>query len=344
MLIYLNQNMINTIYPKINNVFFYWDGDISPERKKILDDALYSTRYFNPDRDIYLITNSLKQEDFEDRYKILVHTWDDSIYEPIFHLPNITELKNIYNNTHPRERSDLFRLLLLSQFGGTYVDTDDIAIQTMPSPQRLINAFCASYDPHTAHYSKVEPDDCIPGRYREYRGYDDIPVFPRNDCMINFLPNNRMIGHILNDKRFHERDKEVYIGDEFSFQRLILEAIKDNIDQLGESFNLTLNLLYLFESHVGVASYWDRCWHGGPMCDIWVLEKDDERWSKYKTNKKESLQVLYDSIRKFPVVSFMWMHDKCGHPEWQLDKLDDDKDYYISTWIIDAIRSRYRTY
>lgn len=328
----------------INNVFFYWDGDISPERKKILDDALYSTRYMNPDRPIYLITNSLENEQFEQRYKILVHKWDDSIYDPISSLSNIDQIKEIYNNTHPRERSDLFRLLILSKWGGTYVDTDDIAIQPMPKHNLLKNAFCASYDPHTAHYSKVEPDGCIPGKYREYNGYEDIPVFPRNDCMMNFEPNNPIINDILMDERFTSRTKEVYIGDEFSFQRLTLEAIKKNIDNLGKTFNMTLNLLYLFESHVGVASYWDRCWHGGPMCDIWPLKKDDERWSNYKTNRAESLQLLYDALRKFPYVSYMWMHDKCGHPEWQLEELEKDKEYFISTWIIDAIRSRYRTF
>ncbi len=328
----------------IYNIFFYWDGPISPERKKILDDALYSARYMNPERPIYLITNSLKDEEFEKRYKILVREWDDNIYNPISHLSNIDQIKEIYNNTHPRERSDLFRLLLLSEWGGTYVDTDDIALQKMPSPKTLSNAFCASYDPHTAHYSKVEPDDCIPGSHREYDGYENIPVFPRNDCMMNFMPHNHIIQEILNDERFTSRTKEVYIGDEFSFQRLTLEAIKNNIDSLGRNFHMTLNLLYLFESHVGVASYWDRCWHGGPMCDIWPLEKDDERWSNYKTGKQESLQVLYDAIRKFPYVSYMWMHDKCGHPEWQLDSLNKDEKYFISTWIIDAIRSRYRTY
>ena len=328
----------------IKNVFFYWDGDISPERKKILDDALYSTRYMNPSRPIHLITNSLKQEQFEDRYEILVHTWDDSIYDSLHNVPRYADIKEIYNNTHPRERSDLFRLLLLHKYGGTYVDTDDIAIQPMPEPKVLYNSFCASYDPHTAHYSKVTPEDCIPGRHREYEGYDHIPVFPRNDCMVNFSPGNRIIEEIINDKRFLDRDKEVYIGDEFSFQRLILEAIKNNLAGLGKQFNMTLNLLYLFESHVGAASYWDRCWHGGPMCDIWPLEKDHEEWSNYKTNKTESLQLFHDALRKFPFVSFMWMHDKCGHPEWQLDKLEDDQDYFISTWIIDAIRSRYRTF
>lgn len=328
----------------IENIFFYWDGDISPERKKILDDALYSTRYMNPNRPIYLISNFIKQEQLEDRYKILVRTWDDSIYDCLPAVSNLDQIKQTYNNTHPRERSDLFRLLLLFKYGGTYVDTDDIAIQPIPETSILYNAFCASYDPHTAHYSKVTPEDCIPGRHREYEGYDHIPVFPRNDCMVNFQYNNSVIYEIISDKRFLDRDKEVYIGDEFSFQRLTLEAIKNNIGNLGTKFNMTLNLLYLFESHVGVASYYDRCWHGGPMCDIWPLEKDHEEWSNYKTNKKESLQLLYDALRKFPYVSFMWMHDKCGHPEWQLDELKDDQDYFISTWIIDAIRSRYRTF
>lgn len=110
-----------------------------------------------------------------------------------------------------------------------------------------------------------------------------------------------------------------------------------------KTFTMRLNLLYLYESHVGVASYWDRCWHGGPICDVWAIQKDHPEWTKYKTNKKEALDTFEKMKAVYPKSSFLWMHDKCGEPEWQLDKLQDNQNYYISTWIIDDIRSRYRT-
>lgn len=325
------------------NLIYYWDGGISPERKKILDDALYSARFHNRTRPIYLITNSLQQDMFDDKYGIEVITWDDSIYEPIEDLENIQHLKDIYNVGHPRERSDLFRLLLLYKYGGSYIDTDDICFRSIPNVNDLSNAFCSSYDPHTCHYNKLTPEDCIPGRHREVRGYDHIPIFPRNDCWINFDPEHFMINEMLHDERFTSRKEMVYIGDEFSFQRLTLEVIKKHIGDIGIRFNLTLNLLYLYESHVGVASYWDRCWHGGPICDIWAIDKDHPDWTNYRTTNEEALSTFYSMIIRYKYSSFLWMHDKCGNPEWQLDKLEPDTDYLISTHIIDAVRSRYRT-
>lgn len=325
------------------NIIYYWDGPISNERKKILDDALYSCRYFNRTRPIYLVSNSIQQNQLDDKYNIKVVTWDDSIYDSISDLPNIEDIKKVYKATHARERSDLFRLLLLHKYGGSYVDTDDICHAPIPDPQGFSNAFCASYDPHTCHYNKITPDDCIPGRYREVEGYDHIPIFPRNDCWINFEPNHYMINEMLHDERFTSRTEAVYIGDEFSFQRLTLEVIKKHLHMFDKTFTMKLNLLYFYESHVGVASYWDRCWHGGPICDVWAIQKDNPEWTKYKTNKEEALTTFEKMKEVYPKSSFTWMHDKCGEPEWQLDTLKEDQDYYISTWVIDKIRSTYRT-
>jgi hypothetical protein len=278
---------------------------------------------------------------FDEKYNIKVVGWDDGIYEPILDLPNIERIKEIYRHAHPRERSDLFRLLLLHKYGGSYVDTDDICFRSIPSFSYLSNSFCSSYDPHTCHYNNLSPDDCLAGSYREVKGYDHIPIFPRNDCWINFIPNHYMIHDILHDDRFSSRDKEVYIGDEFSWQRLTLEAIKKNINKIGFDFNFSLNLLYLYESHVGVASYWDRCWHGGPICDVWPIGKDDDRWTNYRTNQKQALEVFERMRELYKYSSFLWMHDKCGNKEWQLNSLDSNKDYLISTHIINSVRSSY---
>jgi|TARA_B110000977_G_scaffold93280_2_gene123489 hypothetical protein len=325
------------------NILYYWDGPISSERKKILDDALYSSRFFNRDRPIYLITNSIEQNMFHEKYDIEVVKWDNSIYSPIETLDNIDTIKNTYNAAHPRERSDLFRLLMLYKYGGTYVDTDDISFRSIPSAEELTNSFCSSYDPHTCHYNKLGPDDCIPGRHREVRGYDHIPIFPRNDCLVNFEPEHFMIGEMLHDKRFTSRVDAVYIGDEFSWQRLTLEVIKKNLGDIQKTFNMTLNLLYLYESHVGVASYWDRCLHGGPICDVWPIKKDHPEWDKYRTNKEEALETFEKMSEVYTKSSFLWMHDKCGNAEWQIQDLDPNKKYLISTYVIDAVRSRYRS-
>lgn len=326
-----------------NNLIYYWDGGMSPERKKILDDALYSARYYNPTRPIYLVSNTIKQDQFDPKYKIEVVEWDDTIYDPIKSLGNIEDIKHIYKHCGPRERSDLFRLLLVYKYGGSYIDTDDIAVRSMPDHNDLSNAFCSSYDPHTCHYSKVTDADCVSGEHREAKGYEQINMFPRNDCWINFEPEHFMIKEMLMDARFTSRSSQVNITDEFSWQRLTLEVIKNNISDINIKFNYTLNLLYVYESHVAFCSHWDMCLKGGPICDIWPITRDHEMWGKYQTNKEESLNVLDKMLYVYKFSSFLWLHDKCGNPEWQIDNIDESKDYLISTHILDKIRSEYKS-
>jgi len=326
-----------------NNIIFYWDGGISSQRKKILDDAIYSARFHNPTRPIYLVSNTITKDQFDPVYNILIDKWDESIYEPLESLANIDEIKQIYKSVHPRERSDLFRLLLIYKYGGTYVDTDDISVRSLPELTELKNSFCSSYDPHTCHYSKVGPEDCVPGEYREIKGYDNINMFPRNDCWVNFEPNHFMIKEILFDKRFTERKTGVYITDEFSWQRLTLEVIKNNISKIGDSFNFTLNLFYLYESHVAFCSLWDMCVNGGPICDIWPIERSHADWGHYKTNKSEAMNVFKKMLEAYKFAPFLWLHDKCANAEWQIDNLDQDQDYLISTHILENVRHQYKS-
>jgi hypothetical protein len=327
----------------ISNIIFYWDGGMSKERKKILDDALYSARLHNPTRPIYLVSNTVTKDQLDPAYNIFIDKWDESIYEPLESLPNINQIKQIYKNVHARERSDLFRLLLLYKYGGTYVDTDDISIRPLPEYTRLINSFCSSYDPHTCHYSSVGPEDCVPGDYRELKGYEHINMFPRNDCWVNFEPKHFMIKQILFDKRFTERNTGVHISDEFSWQRLTLEIIKNNIDEIGLEFNFTLNLLYLYESHVAFCSHWDMCLNGGPVCDVWPIDRSHENWGNYRTNETEALDVFRKMLDVYEFAPFLWLHDKCGNPEWQIDDLEDNKDYLISTYILNNTRRQYKS-
>ena len=325
-----------------DNIIYYWDGPMSVERKKILDDALYSARLYNPTRPIYLVSNSIKQEQLEEKYNIIVETWDNSIYEPLSSLSNIEEIQNIYNNAGHRDRSDLFRLLLLYKYGGTYVDTDDVSLRPLPKHHILSNSFCASYDPHTAGYSKVAPEDCVPGKYREVEGYDHLNMYPRNDCWVNFEPEHYMIKEIIFDERFTSRNNQVDICDEFSWQRLTLETIKKNISNIGKTFNYTLNLMYVYESHVAYSSHWDMCIEKGPICDIWPIKWGNENWGKYTTNESEALSVLDNMKEVYKFGCFLWLHDKCGNPEWQIDNLDASKNYLISTHILNKLRNDYR--
>ena len=91
-----NFKSINDITPSINNIFFYWDGGISKTRLKILEDSVNSTAMFNPERNIFLVTNSdfLLKHSFKYN-NITTVTWDNEIFsalaKPEWGLQNLFE-------------------------------------------------------------------------------------------------------------------------------------------------------------------------------------------------------------------------------------------------------------
>jgi hypothetical protein len=107
-----------------------------------------------------------------------------------------------YINLAARERSDLIRMVLLYKYGGSYMDTDDVAIK--PINQTIENLVCRNYDPHTAHYNNLTSEDCISGIHREIRGYDDINIMPRNDCWLNFNHHSKFIHSLLSNPKIVE--------------------------------------------------------------------------------------------------------------------------------------------
>jgi hypothetical protein len=312
------------------NIIFYWDGPISDSRKKILDDCLYSTRVFNPDRPIYLVSNWIKELD--KKYDIEIVNWDDSFFDGI----NVPILDK-YKVANYREMSDLMRMTLLYQFGGSYIDTDDLCINKMTD---LKNIVCRSYDPHTCHYNKLTPEDCIPGKYREIKGYDEIYMFPRNDCWLNFEPKSKFISDIFNNEKFLSAEKVIYIGDGFSWQSLTLESCLKNIDKIGDVYNLGLTLLYFYEDFVSAVSYWDRCLYGGEMCDIYkqLPDLDKYEWGFYKCNRETAENFYNKIIQTYPYISHMWLHSKDMKEEWLKDEIDEMSS--LSNWIYKMVKEK----
>jgi hypothetical protein len=312
------------------NIIFYWDGPISDSRKKILEDCLYSTRVFNQDRPIYLVSNWIKELDT--RYDIEIVNWNDTFFDGI----NIPILDK-YKVANYREISDLMRMVLLYQFGGSYIDTDDLCINKMTDLKNLV---CRSYDPHTCHYNGLKPEDCIPGKYREIRGYDEIYMFPRNDCWLNFEPKSKFIQDIFSNEKFLNSEKVIYIGDGFSWQSLSLESCLKNIDKIGDVYNLGLTLLYFYEDFVSASSYWDRCNYGGEMCDIYkeLPNLDNYEWGFYKCNKETAEKFYNKIIQTYPYISHMWLHSKDMKEEWLRDEIDEMSS--LSNWIYKIVKEK----
>ena len=313
---------------KLPPIWFYWDGGINVDRLRILQDCIYSTRVFNPDNPIYLVSNSIDQSQIESKFNIKVITWNNSFFSD---LP-IPEAKiEKYKLASPRDFSDLFRLVLLYQFGGSYVDTDDLGIGPIKSP---INTVCRSYDPHTSFYNKIEAEGCVPGFTREIRGYDHIPMFPRNDCWQNWNPNSEFILSMLNNSKFQKNEDVVWIGGDFSWQSIANETCLKFLSEIKISWNFGLTLMYLFEDFVAHSSVWDRCAKGGEMCDIWTkLPKlEDYKWGEYKCDKETGLSFYNEVMNKYPYVSHLWLHSKNDKKEWLIE-INEQELYSVSTWI-----------
>lgn len=319
----------------INPIFFYWDGGIHPTRMKILTDSIYSTRVWNPNKEIVLISNSIEQSQLDDKFNIKVRKWDKSFFDG---LPISENKIERYLNAHPRDFSDLFRLVLLYQFGGTYVDTDDLCINTISDTPNIV---CRSYDPHTSFYNNIGDNQCVPGALREIRGYDNINMFPRNDCWQNWKPKSPFILDMLNNPKFQEYDDVVWIGGDWSWQSIANETCIKWIPQHGTDWNYRLTLLYLFEDFVSASSFWDRCMHGGEMCDLWkeLPNVNDYEWGFYKCKQDVALGFYNVITHLYPNLSHMWLHSKDMKEEWFLD-LNADEEYSVSTWIYQLMKDK----
>ena len=323
----------------IKTVWFYWDGPISETRLRILKDSVYSTRIYNPHHKICIVTNSLSKIQFEEKYNIDVLNWDISFFKDT---PIPTEKLDKYIQAHPRDFSDLFRLILLYNFGGTYIDTDDLCIAPISDTPNII---CRSYDPHTSFYNKITDEECVPGWTREIKGYDEINMFPRNDCWQNWEPKHPFIKEMLLDDKFMGNDEVVWIGGEFSWQSITNETCIRWLDRLGKDWNYRLTLLYLFEDFVSHCSYWDRCIKGGEMCDIWnkLPNIGEYNWGEYKCSKEVAINFWNQITTTYPNLSHMWLHLKDMKQEW-IEDIDETKLYSVSTWILNDIRNKIKEY
>ena len=311
---------IDTVTPNPANVWFYWDGNCEGERLQQLYDSLFSTRYFNPDRPIYLVSNTFDQLPIFDEHAIDVVRWGDSIYR---HMPNGEQWKPLYNAASHRDRCDLLRFLFLKGWAGSYIDSDDMAVRPLP-PVHVKNIVCRSYDPHTCHYDGLKPEDCLPGHLRGKPEFDHIPIFPRTDIWLNHHLDSPIVNGLLNrpEHKPEQGINTIYShanGGGVGWQTMILRTCNDNIETHGKEWQLDMTLLYLFESHVANCSVWDQGKHGGEMHKIYPLGQG--QWGSQEYPRQQAVQFLYKCLEEFPLATHLWLHDKGDgiSPQWHYD-------------------------
>lgn len=310
-------------------IWFFWEGGISATRLRIMNDCIKSTMHFNPDREVILVSNTID----ENQVPCRVSLWDLRLFEGTPISPAL--FKKCYVDAPVndiRAISDIVRMVLLYKYGGSYIDSDDLCIGKMSDTPNIV---CRSYDPHTCFYNKIADEDCINGKWREIRGYDHIPMFPRNDCWQNFKPNNPFLEALLLDSRIQNNNKPIGICDDFSWQSLTLEYLKRHLPTHDVTYGLTL--AYLYEGHVSVSSLWDMGHKGGEFVDFWKTLPDVnyQGWGQYRCTRDVAMTVL-EKLRSYPYVSHLWLHDKDANPDWLKSDLGEKE--LVSTWTINEIR------
>lgn len=303
-------------------IYFFWEGGINENRKRLLRECMQSTKFFN-EQEVILISNTLEIEGFKSL------KWGADFFKGT---PIQKKQAELIMKAPAREQSDLVRLAALYKWGGSYIDTDDICFQPM-SPER--NIVCRSYDPHTAWYNNVSDEECVSGKWREIRGYDEINMFPRNDCWQNFDRESEFIYDILTDPRFVDSKKEVSICDNFSWQSLTNEYLKKHLPKKEVKYGLTL--LYLYESHVAVSSIWDMGGKG-EMFDLLreLPDYSNTQHGEYRCTR-DVAELFLEKLKKYPYLSHLWLHDKDMNPDWLRATGEKER---LSTWIINIVREK----
>ena len=311
---------IDEVKPSPNNVWFYWDGNCEGERLQQLYDSLISTRYFNPDRPIYLVSNTFEQLPIFTKHKIRVVRWGDTIYR---HMPNGEQWKPLYNAASHRDRCDLLRFLFLKGWGGSYIDSDDMAVRPIP-PVHVKNIVCRSYDPHTCHYDGVTAEDCLPGHLRGKPEFDHIPIFPRTDIWLNHHLDSPIVNGLLNrpEHKPEQGINTIYShanGGGVGWQTMILRTCLEHLNTHGKEWHLEMTLLYVYESHIANCSHWDQGKWGGEMHNIYP--KGQGNWGSQEYPRQQAVQFLYKCMEEFPMATHLWLHDKLPtiSPQWRYD-------------------------
>lgn len=179
---------VDAIKRSPSNIFLLWDGP-RPTDYQLgqIFVCLRSIKLHEPDRQAYLFSNIL--EPFE--------LFDTSVYLVRWNLSSLshcTPLANAMPNADSNWTlwSDVFRLLCLWRWGGTYFDVDDILIRPLPGGQNLMAACPLGTTPQ-----ETWPHTVIPIGYCKDKAEipDEVTSGFRfgNDPMINFDAENTFL-------------------------------------------------------------------------------------------------------------------------------------------------------
>lgn len=165
-----------------NNVFLIWEGPYPKEaRMRQIRICLQSIQENQPEANLHLFSNVLVEADLPE---VVPVRWD---------YPGLVQGTPLMHFRTPKDLSwviwsEVFRVLCLWRWGGTYIDVDDIMVRQLPRNINLMAA-CFLTDGQRA---KWLPNPTIPGDYATSRGklVNDCDFRFGADPMTNFEAQN----------------------------------------------------------------------------------------------------------------------------------------------------------
>jgi len=178
---------INDIKMDERNIFLLWEGNY-PKRDNLIQIqvCLKSIAVNEPEANVYLFSNVLKEGDLPHDGAALVR-WSYS------ELAEQTDLDGTLPNARSDWRvwSDVFRVVCLWRWGGTYFDVDDIMVRPLPERKNVMAACFLTDAQHTSWL----PNNSISDTYAASTGNLALPRHFRfgNDPMTNFDAHNSFL-------------------------------------------------------------------------------------------------------------------------------------------------------
>jgi len=183
--------------PEELNIFFVWVGE-RPDDKYLaqIKKAIDTAKFHNPRHKIWLYSNLIRGDEVSCTVKSinLVDLFADSPASALKMGPR-GECPEGWESIPPRNWSDLFRMVVLWKYGGSYVDVDDVFIRPIPKGRNIFAAGAIQTDAQLEEYKGG-----ISGQYLQ-----DIKTYTwrfGNDPMINVAPGNPFLKEIMS--RLHK--------------------------------------------------------------------------------------------------------------------------------------------
>ena len=366
----INLSSQNELVPSRENIFLFWENGHTPWKKvadsgraDITKTALWTTCKFNPNRPVYLFSNSAKVSDYDHKdvnFTIVRYTFKDLVRDTPLDRNEHAKLSYGWDGINPRIVCDVIRILLIYKYGGTYVDTDNVCVKPIvDSPSNIISR---TFDLADSHWCNILPETkypqpqpireatlnthCFDGRLRENGLFPEKNFFVRMDGWVNWEPRHKLPAEMLGGQLFNDRGEHFGYGSEFwayAPPTWLYRTLIDHYEDVMVDSTFGLTLLYLYEVFMNRDFAVTHGW--GEMLEIYyeTVPGFDGTHAMLKGRDVEGLtwgegmQVTEDIANKFldkckvrfPYASFLWMNDK----EENADLRTQDGPARVSSWI-----------